>query len=488
MEIEANKDQNQTLLKAQSEEKVNIETDPKVITSDAPSAEKTPEIQTETGSLPKKFSPKTIITLLILLLIIIAAVVGIFLYLQSNKKPETLTQVSQATPTPFTFKAKVEYLTGSAYKIIEERKVEILEGDILNEGDVIETGTETRLVLSLDDGSVIRVDAESQVTLSKMTSPFSSITQSTGNVFYRVNKDENHKFEVLAGEVKIESLGTAYSVEKEEKVKVKVFESKVKVLSENTEMEVGTDQEWNELSKEVTEIDNKELSESEFYNWSLTEENLISPTPTPTPKPIATAKPAVSNSYKIKAYAKKVSGGIEITWESSIDSPKGYKVIKNLTGNPIYPGDEFKYLNDANARSVKWELQDGKTWHFRVCQYLGGKCGEYSNDVSVTADSTSSDTTTSSVISINLSASKKNESTASLSWTVEGTSAKGYKVVWSTSQNPTYPPRKGDWATPTTATSFDIGSLESGKTYYFRVCELLSGTCGTYSNQSSLSF
>lgn len=455
----------------------------------APSSPLTPpeavseEPKTSSG---KKISPKTIVLLLISLVVVIAAGVGVYLYMQSKNKPVPLAQVLQATPTPFAFKAKVQYLTGSAYKLVDERKVEILEGDILDEGDIIETGEDTRLVISFDEGSVLRVDAESRITLSKMTSPLSSVAQESGNVFYRVNKDEEHKFEVLAGEVIIESLGTAYSVEKQDDVKVKVFESKVKVLAEETETEVGEDQEWNDTSKEVTEIDSEEIADSEFYNWSLTEEKLISPTVTPTPKPVATAKPAISDSYKIKAYAKKVAGGIEITWESSVDSPKGYKVIKNLTGNPSYPGDnDLKYLNDPNARSVVWDIKDGKTWHFRVCQYLGGSCGEYSNDVVITADG---NTGTGSVSSISLGA-EKSKLYAKLTWSAVGTAANGFKVVWSVNPDPTYPPRDGDSVSVTTSYDRTLGPLEEGKTYYFRVCEYLgSGACGTYSNQATLSF
>ncbi|MFC1600556.1 FecR domain-containing protein [Patescibacteria group bacterium] len=439
-----------------------------------------------TTSSPKRSSSKLIILALVILFVIIVGAISAYFYLQSAK-PQPTTQVPQSTPTPFTFKAEVQYLTGSAYKLIDDRRSEILEGDVLNEADVIETDADSRIVLSLDDGSVIRIDESSKITLSALTSSLSSVAQSTGYVFYRVQKDEAHKFEVVAGEVKIESLGTAYSVEKQNEVTVKVFEDKVKVLSEDTEQEVSKDQEWDEDSQDVTEIDKEKLAESDFYQWSLKEENLATPTPSPTPKPTATAKPVVSNSYKIKAFAKNVSGGIEITWESSVDSPKGYKVVKNLTGSPVYPGDDFKYLNDANARSVKWELQDGKLWHFRVCQYLGGSCGEYSNDVTVTA-SGSSDEGVSGVESITLSSEKKDGSTAKLNWSVEGTASKGYKVCWSTSSDPTYPAKSGDWATPTSATNFEVGSLESGKTYYFRVCELLSGTCGTYSNQASLTF
>ena len=496
MEPESDKDINQT----QNPKEEGTQAYPEVRTEN-PAIEslvnrKTAQSETPTPSDKKKISPKTAILFLILIVGVVAAVVAIFLYLQNAKKPTEPAQTSQEEPTPFTFKAKIEYLTGSAYKIIDERKIEILEGDILSQGDTIQTDKDSRLVLSLDDGSVIRIDEDSKIALSTLTSPLSSVTQDSGNVFYRINKDEDHKFEVVAGDVKIQSLGTAYSVENTDVVKVKVFESKVKVLSEETETEVGKDQEWDETSKEVKEIDSQKLADSEFYQWSLTEEKLAKETPAPTAKP--TAKPTAvlqkdktqSGSY-IKLSGKAVSDGIKLQWEvSGVDTSKGFKVVKNLTGNPVYPGDHAQYVGSGTSYLL-WNITDGKTWRFRVCQYLDGKCGVYSNEITVTASGSSSVSEQGSISSISLSAEKISDSSAKLTWSVEGNAPKGFKVAWSKSTNPTYPPRDGDWWTylsdPGTR-STEIGGLESGSTYYFRVCEYLGGPCGTYSNQATLAF
>lgn len=449
------------------------------------------------NSKKRKLSPKTVILLLILLLGAIAASVALILYLRSADRTPSPAETSQSTPTPFTFRAKAEYLTGSAYKLIDDRRSQILEGDILDQDDVIETDKDSRLVISFDEGSVLRLDEESRITLSMLTSPLASVTQESGNVFYRVNKDEDHKFEVLAGDVKVETLGTAYSVEKEEKVKVKVFENKVKVLSQSTEVEVSEDQEWDETSQKVAQIDAQKLSASDFYQWSLTEEKLAKETPTPTAKP--TAKPTAvpikekeetqTGSY-IKLSGKAVAEGIKLQWKTvGLDTSKGFKIVKNLSGNPVYPGDHAQYMG-SDSTYYLWKLTDGKTWHFRVCQYADGKCGVYSNEITITASGSSSESE-GGVSSITLSANKTDDTSAKLTWSVEGSSAKGFKVVWSTNQNPTYPTRDGDWfvyLSDPGSRSYKIGSLETGKTYYFRVCEYLGSGCGVYSNQTSLSF
>jgi len=61
-------------------------------------------------------------------------------------------------------------------------------------------------------------------------------------------------------------------------------------------------------------------------------------------------------------------------------SDMGFKVVIKDSLNPVYPGDEYHYLANASVRSDVWSnLEVGKTYYFRVCEYLGGKCGVYSN-------------------------------------------------------------------------------------------------------------
>jgi hypothetical protein len=78
---------------------------------------------------------------------------------------------------------------------------------------------------------------------------------------------------------------------------------------------------------------------------------------------------------------------------------------------------------------------------------------------------------------------------AKITWTVDGTSAQGYKVVWSKNTDPVYPNREGDqyhyFSDP--STKYDSLEAFSGNgDYYVRVCEYLGGKCGVYSNQIKL--
>ncbi len=83
--------------------------------------------------------------------------------------------------------------------------------------------------------------------------------------------------------------------------------------------------------------------------------------------------------------AKDDDGDVKLTWEiSGGGAPMGFKIVKSKESNPVYPGDDYQYISDSDVRKYTWEgFSKGKTYHFRVCIYKGGKCGAYSNDVKV---------------------------------------------------------------------------------------------------------
>lgn len=71
-------------------------------------------------------------------------------------------------------------------------------------------------------------------------------------------------------------------------------------------------------------------------------------------------------------------------------------------------------------------------------------------------------------------------------WIVDGTSAQGFKVVWSKNAGPTYPTREGDrynYLSESSASQSSLEAFDGSGTYYVRVCEYLGGRCGVYSNQ-----
>ncbi len=209
--------------------------------------------------------------------------------------------------------------------------------------------------------------------------------------------------------------------------------------------------------------------------------------PSPTPTPIIT-------SSKITLKGAAYALGVILEWSVSGDTDisKGFKVVKNTSGSPKYPGDEYNYISDPGARRLDWQFGDGKEWHFRVCQYLeNGQCGVYSNEIVLNTYSTtsSSEKTGNTVSSLSLQVASLGDHKAKATWSINGNSPSGFKVVWSKNADPTYPTRDGDfyhYLDESGSREDIITDLETGVTYHVRVCEYVDGRCGVYSNQQTI--
>jgi hypothetical protein len=190
----------------------------------------------------------------------------------------------------------------------------------------------------------------------------------------------------------------------------------------------------------------------------------------------------------IELVAMATSAGVKLTWKvNGINALDGFKLVKSLEPNPTYPGSNYIYITDTAKREYVWGILDGKTYNFRVCQYVGSKCAIYSNNVVVkapikTVESTKSNEKVTSITLSSVSGSK-------ISWKASGYSESGFKVVWSKNPNPTYPTRDGDkyhYYSEPTKTSDTVDAFDGEGEYYVRVCEYLGGKCGTYSNQIAI--
>jgi len=453
----------------------------------------TPEPQNPVPPVLPPSKPRLPSMVIVVVVLLLASSVSSGIYWWSRTRTQTppvanQNPTSSSAPEIFSLKASVQYLTGSAWKLLDGRKTEIREKDVLSENDVLMTDPKSRLVLTLDDGSVVRLDENTTLALSEIKSEKISLNNQTGTIFARVQKDPLHKFIIVAKNVTVESAGTAFLVENMDEVKVLVYESAVRVSTSSGQLsEIKKEEQWSESHTTPKKIDSKNLASREFAEWSLKAEN-VAPSPTVTATP--TKKPESASG--ITLVGKTSDSGILLEWKiSGIDTPNGVKVVKSDIPNPVYPGSEFAYLPDPAARSYTWSIKDGRQWHFRVCRYTDGACGIYSNDVLVNAPSggKASDSGESHVSKISLTAVKNESGKVILEWSPTGTSALGFKTVWSRNSDPTYPTRDGDqfhYLSDPSARRDEITGLESGKTYYFRVCEYLGGSCGTYSNQISL--
>jgi len=182
-------------------------------------------------------------------------------------------------------------------------------------------------------------------------------------------------------------------------------------------------------------------------------------------------------------------GKVRLDWEvNDVATPKGFKVVMSREPNPVYPGNKYHYKSSPNTRYDYWSrLSNGVTYHFRVCQYLGGKCGVYSNDIAIKVANNGAFAEGVMPGSINLSVEALEGGKAQINWNlVDMTSPKGFKVVASEQPDPVYPGNDYHYISNPDQTSDTWDDLTSGKTYHFRVCEYLGGFCGTYSPDVSI--
>ena len=208
------------------------------------------------------------------------------------------------------------------------------------------------------------------------------------------------------------------------------------------------------------------------------------PTITPTTKPTSTPQPTLAPLLaKIELTGSVVDNGVSLKWSvNGMDSNLGFKIVRSKEANPVYPGNDYKYLSEPSVRQYVWPSKDGQTYHYRVCKYTGDGCGTYSNEIVLQSPSGESSSSNESVSSITI----KSESGNKVSWTLNGTSDMGFKLVWSKNSSPTYPLRSGDkyqyYSNPTTKEG-TLSAFDGSGTYHVRVCEYLGGKCGVYSNE-----
>jgi hypothetical protein len=183
-------------------------------------------------------------------------------------------------------------------------------------------------------------------------------------------------------------------------------------------------------------------------------------------------------SIAITGMSDKVIGAAYIEWSAAGSFPSGFKIAWSSSNpNPVYPPDAgglWTYISDGGARSAVVEGTPGTTYYFRVCQYLGGSCGVYSDSYSFTFESEpvpTEDTSTITLISVGASA---DPTIASATWEGSGSFPEGFKIVWSsTSDAPSYPDNMDGYTyiSNPSATSGETSALVSGTTYHVRVCK-----------------
>ncbi len=172
---------------------------------------------------------------------------------------------------------------------------------------------------------------------------------------------------------------------------------------------------------------------------------------------------AVENVAVQSRYAHRV----KLTWDE-VANTEQYQV------RVVNPNKKLvtKVRANDNKATVR-ELKPNHTYTMRVRTISENQMGDYSEPI---------DVITKPVGAITLTADG-----ATVTWTIDGETTNGVKVVWSKTAEPTYPTRETDtyqYISDQTQTSLTLNAFDGSGTYYVRVCQYLgSGKCGVYSNE-----
>ncbi len=425
--------------------------------------------------------------------------------------------------------AVVSYVEGDVeYQKNDSGWKTALPEQALSEGMMVRVLSSGKAIVNFDDGSAIRLNANARIRIDDLSPDHIVVINDKGEVYTRVSKSKR-TFLVKAQSTTYQAMGTAFkTVNDENKQGVEVYESQVKILGEDGSDELLVDEgsryylvdsDSPDRVNSVIAMNIEDIKKDEFILWNTAQDEKqsefksslgvlmgisasasaiandihISPTSSVTPSLVPTkklAEPSIPKKTKessahgtISLSATTSEKGIHLKWVvTDMDSNLGFKVIKNTEANPVYPGNDYKYLSEPTARETVWEIRDGKEYHFRVCKYLGDACGAYSNDITAKAPSGDSGNQSATIRSISL----KSDGGSKISWTVDGNSPSGFKVVWSKNSSPVYPNRDGDqyhYYSEPGKRDDTLQDFSGSGMYYVRVCEYLGGACGVYSNQ-----
>lgn len=366
----------------------------------------------------------------------------------------------------------------------------------LKAGNEVRTGANGRVVLTLDDGSAIRLGNSSSVKLTSLAVKSVTVENLSGEVYSRVMPSTTRTYTVSVDGTDMVAKGTAFrTMSTQQKKGVEVYQSTVGVNDTNVTEGKAYFTDNTDATKEdkVTDIDLNALKNDAFVKWNASLDKEITEAKdklgvlvdidkpvAATPAPATPAAPAQANGIVLSGSLAGYTG--KFTWAvTGVDTSKGFKLVRSTaTQQPVYPGSEYQYISDANTRSASWDMDASKTYYIRICAYRGDSCDSYSNTITLTTPAKSG---SASGGLVNGAINAKLTGTT-VTWTFTGTAPNGFKVVANTTGSPVYPSENYLYLSSPSASSADITrlTLKTGLNY-IRVCKYTGSGCTDYSEQ-----
>lgn len=285
------------------------------------------------------------------------------------------------------------------------------DGTLLESDAIIRTGDDSKVILKTPNGSVVRLNENTELVVTQLTKKTVSLTQNMGRTYHRVKKGKEGTYELNAMDNTVKAVGTAFDVSVNataKRINVKVLEGTVEVTSnsasEGRKIEKGKEVTVDPATSNLFSLAdvnrtyvegnwlqwNKEEDKEIGYSLSLVDEILAreeakpttttttttATTTTTTAKTTTTSTPKstyTSGSCKPSLTAKKDHkfGGVLLKWSTcSNEEFQFYKVVRStLNSSPSYPNDPviLSSSNRSAASYIDKSVAFGRTYYYRAC-------------------------------------------------------------------------------------------------------------------------
>lgn len=240
------------------------------------------------------------------------------------------------------------------------------------------------------------------------------------------------------------------------------------------------------------------------YTPDLSGQGGDQPAATNTPENQKPTKTAIPGSIKITSITQKSPGIAIVKWETTGDFPSGFKIVfSEQQSPPTYPENTYASVYSSTARAGVISYSPDRIYYVRVCRFMVDACDIYS-DLGIFAfappTKTPRPTRTPSVIIVNgvevpfdpslviTQVKGGADGKAYFEWKDSSTTAKSYKIVYSTSvAAPAYPTDPYfSISDPKVRSAFVDGT--SGTKYIYRICRFNGTVCTSYSAPYTFTF
>ncbi len=421
--------------------------------------------------------------------------VGVFSFaFQNNTKevvvvdeaPEEIIEIKTASVMP----AVVTLQDGTAeYKTDKDWTTVPKDLDILAGMSIRTTGATSRLIITLDDGSEVRLDANTEVSFETITVTRVIILQENGHVYNRVTPSSSRTYIVQTENGQFQSLGTAFKTTSNgDEESVEVYQNSVEETSINKNASEGEKlivKDFRNPAKDETveKLDIEQVKKDPFISWNRVQDELndkfrnslgfLSDIVGPE---ISITSPKLGSTIDIDTNAVEGTIEIEGTTEKGTNLTVESKSVKDSKEVNV------AVTNDGTFKTPVLKAPIGNAvFNFIATDKTGNK-----TTLSITLLFKKKNVVQKQGIALTLDTTDLTKLV--FAWGLVGvTTPDGVKLVYGEVEEPTFPDDLLQDVDSKLTETIDITDppFESGKTYYFRVCRYSTATtdCDIYSNE-----